>query len=125
MRTEQKKRLIEIARQDVVYLAAASLMLIDHWIGTTVAIMFTVYIAVIWATLMLKWDSIVIEMNRQYRHSGSPQMFVLNCAVAVVMSCIILFSPIDAVWSGIIFGLYMTVSLLSAKIYQDMMKNNL
>ncbi len=125
MRTEQKKRLIEIAKQDVVYLAAASLMLIDHWIGTAAAIVFTVYIAAMWATLMLKWDSIVTEMNRQHRHSGSPQLFVLNCAVAVVMSCIIFFSPIDAVWSGVIFGLYMIISLLSAKIHQDIMKNNL
>lgn len=123
MRTEQKKLLIDMARIDAVYLAAASLMLIDNWIGTSAAVVFTVYIAGIWAALLLKWDSIVIEMNRKYRHSVSPQLFVFNCAVAGVMSCIILFSPIDAVWSGVIFGLYMITTLLSAKIFQDMLKN--
>jgi len=109
----QRNKLEKVIRADIVAIAIASLMLMDNMFGDIIAGLVTVFLVYLWGAMIIMWRKFQDDLDRELE-SMSWQLFILNTVVSVAMLGIVFNAPVDNVWSGVMFGLYLQISLASA-----------
>lgn len=109
----QRNKLEKVIRADIVAIAIASLMLMDNIVGTIAAGLVTVLLLFIWGAMIIMWGKFQDNLDQELEFM-SWQLFILNTVVAVAMLGIVFNAPVDSAWKGVMFGLYLQISLASA-----------
>ena len=115
MRQAQKDLLLKHIRLDIVMMAFVLLLLLDNWVGQVAGALYTIYIVIIWACVINATGSIYEQVKSE--EGLSWQLFAFNLLNFVFVLLILINSPLDSLWMGVVAGLYCITAVAGATMH--------